>query len=170
MAIYDRKYRLILLAPHNSARIIHVCCYLCRKTRGWNGFQSTKFILNDSNPKQDTWACSKFDLNSTQSSEPKQQNRYSDWDTGWRVDEFFSISLIQSNRTYSGSHPSLYLKGIGGNLSGVNGTQHGTDRSKQPHPLWAPPNLVFEGYRGKFVRGKWDAAWSWPLTSIQHRH
>jgi hypothetical protein len=42
---------------------------------------------------------------------------------------FFPVSVIQSNQTRSGPHPTLYLKGIVGILSGVSGTQHGADRS-----------------------------------------
>lgn len=45
MAINYLKYRLMLLPHHNSARVSHVCCYFYTRTRGWNGCQSTKFIL-----------------------------------------------------------------------------------------------------------------------------
>jgi hypothetical protein len=32
-------------------------------------------------------------------------------------------------------------------------------------PLWGPPNILFNGYRGFFLRGKAAGAWSWPTTS-----
>ena len=83
------KYRLILLPPHNSPRISHVCCYFCRKIRGWNGFQKHTVNTTGSNPKRYTRACSESVLNSVQSSEPRQQSNYSDWDTGWTIDDLF---------------------------------------------------------------------------------
>jgi hypothetical protein len=36
---------------------------------------------------------------------------------------------------------------------------------RRPDRLWGPPNLLSNGYRGSFTRGKAAGAWSWPLSS-----
>jgi hypothetical protein len=37
----------------------------------------------------------------------------------------------------------------------------------RPNRLWGPSNLLINGYRSSFLRGKAAGAWSWPLTFSQ---
>jgi len=124
MAVNYPEYFLMLLPLHNSARVSHVCCYFYTKARGWNGCQSTKFVL-------------------------MAQIR-----NGTR-EQVVSLFLTAHSWVSRSSKVAL-----------ATGMWAGQSMKFFQFPL---SKATRPALKGNFVRGKWDAVWSWPLTSIQHQ-
>jgi len=173
MAANYLKYWLMLLPLNNSARVSHVCCYFYKKTRGWNGCQSTKFVL-----MAEIWNGAREQVISLFLTAHSRVSRSSKvaLATGIQAGQsmkFFSVSVIQSNQIRSETHPTLYLKGIGGILSVVNGTQYGAD-SSPPSKIknnWiyvSTPSCLYVVHRNNFVFA--DNCKKQELDEFGHKH